>query len=124
MLTPYLIIDTIIAAMLLVIGSVVLLKNGKILLNRLFFFFSVFIAAWILTNYFSNNFAISIGAARIANHLVLFFSGLAVLYLLKFVIVITKNNFLLKKANLISVITYISCFLTLTPLVVVSIARQ
>lgn len=124
MLTPYLIIDTIIAAMLLIIGSVVLLKNGKILLNRLFFFFSVFIAAWILTNYFSNNFAISLGAARIANHLVLFFSGLAVLYLLKFVIVITKNDFLLKKASLISVITYVACFLTLTPLVVVSIARQ
>lgn len=124
MVTPFFIINAIIAASLVVVGGVVLLKNSRLVVNRLFFFVTLFSAAWILSNYFSNLQTLPLNVARIANHCTLFFSGLALLYILKFVINITGNHFFLRHATLFTWANYIIIFFTLTPLVVNSIAWQ
>ncbi len=120
----YLIADITISFLLLIIALLVILKNNKSRQNRTFFLFSLFIIAWILVNYFSNNFDISLGAARIANHLVLFFSGCAVFSLTLFIIGLTQRGWFYRNEKKLSILNYLAIIPTLTPLVVASIERQ
>jgi signal transduction histidine kinase len=124
MIDPYLVAVTLIATLLLLIGLAVVLKNRQLILHRTFFWVVTFSAIWIVSNYYSNNFTISLGAARIANHLVLFFAGMLLLFIVKFIAIISQNQFLLRHNRAISVGSYLASAITLTPLVVESISRQ
>jgi hypothetical protein len=81
MLNPYLVADIAIAVVLLLISLFVISKNSKAQINRVFFVAVIFMSAWIVSNYFSNDQQLSRTSALIANHLILFFSGLLIYYL-------------------------------------------
>lgn len=124
MLVLYLIIDSLFAIGLLGIGVLALLKSTKAELNNLFFFFALFMAFWVITNYFSNAPNISPELTRIFNHLVLFFPGLGIIYLLKFCLAISPKNFITKHQTKLTYFGYFGSVLALTPLVVAGISRQ
>ncbi|HSX16917.1 MAG TPA: ATP-binding protein [Patescibacteria group bacterium] len=109
---------------LIILGLLALLKNSRIFLNRIFFLFVISLAIWIMANFYSNDQALSLGQALIANHLTLFFPGFSLIFMLVFIGVLTKSR-LYKKWNKPSIVFFsIAYLVSLTPLVVSSIARQ
>jgi signal transduction histidine kinase len=93
----YLVLDIIIVIGFLLVGFVVIAKDSKAKLNRLFLGFVVTISAWLLANYFSNNFSIEYGLALVANHLTLFIPGVVMLFLLDFSLTFAGNKKLSRK---------------------------
>lgn len=122
MLTLSLVINCLIAVLVLVIGATVILKNGRSSLNRSFFYFCLFLSLWIVTNFFSNSDHLSIRSVRMFNHLVLFFSGLAVVAIYGFTSQLT--GFLKKRFRWAIFAGIFGSFLALTPLVVMGVERQ
>jgi len=125
MVSIYLILDAIAAFALLSIGWIVVIKNPRQPLNRVFFLFAAASAAWIMSNYFSNDQALNISTVKLANHLTLFFSSLAIMFLLKFVITIVPMPGRLQKiANWLFAIGIVSSALALTSLVMKNVIKQ
>lgn len=120
----YLIIGSVIGFLLVLIGSIVIIKNRHLKLHRVFFGVTVSSAAWIVANYLSNDQSLSISYLRATNHLVLFFAGLFIIFIVKFVAIITRSNFIAKYGKLLNTVSYVSILLTLTPLVVADISQQ
>lgn len=113
-----------ISVLLLAIALAVIINGYKSKERISFFFFALFVVAWIITNYFSNDFEISLSAARAANHLVLFFAGLAVLSLSQFIIQLVRPRFWYKHRWFVLLISLASIIPALTPSVVSSIAKE
>jgi len=113
-----------ISVLLIGIALIVIVKNYQSVINRIFFCFSIFVVAWIISNYFSNDFDISKQAALVANHFVLFFSGCAVIALTQFITRFTRSGWAFKNQNKIFWLSVIAVAPTLTGLVVKGIERQ
>lgn len=120
----YLVIDIFASVLLLVIGSLVLARDSKSKLNRVFYLFIIALSAWILSNYFSNSQNISYSWALIANHLVLCFSSLAIYFFLWFVMLIVPDTRLLKYKGSILFAGFTVSLLALTELVIAGIEKQ
>ncbi len=119
-----LVADALLAAALLVLGSLVLLKNSKLFLNRIFFLFVTSIAGWILSNYFSNDQSLTRGYALLANHLTLFLPALTMILMLVFVGGLTEDRFYKKYGRLYVGVLGAASFLSLTPLVIAGVHKQ
>lgn len=117
-------IDVVISAALAILGLLVLIRNNHIALHRIFFLFATSLACWIMANFFSNNQDLTLTQALIANHLTLFFPGLAMLFMLMFVGTLTKSQFYMMHRAAIVGLSLVAYTFTLTPLVVKSIERQ
>lgn len=120
----YLIIDLIVVVALSALAIAVLSKNNAIELNRIFALFVACINIWIIANYISNDLHNSPSIAVKANYLVFFFSYLASIFLLQFVVKLADDvsaRRLLKRA-------YIPLLLVglagASPLVVEGVAHQ
>jgi signal transduction histidine kinase len=124
MLNPYLVADIAIAVVLLLISLFVISKNSKAQINRVFFVAVIFMSAWIVSNYFSNDQQLSRTSALIANHLILFFSGLLIYYLAYFSALLCKTKYFIRNVWWVSVANYLVALLALTPLVIQDIVRQ
>lgn len=119
-----LVIDLFIVFGLLFLGTVVILKDSRALLNRLFLGFIIAISGWVIANYFSNSFEISYRAALIANHITLFLPGIALLFLLGFSLKITGRAAISLYWKLVLLVSFIVYVLALTPWFFDSISRQ
>jgi signal transduction histidine kinase len=117
-------VDLFLATLLVMIGAVVLARNGQSTINKLCFSTLLAFAGWIMVNYFSNNQYVDAGYALIANHLVLFMPGLALVLLLRLVVLFVNSGVLIRYINHISVVLYAIYFLSLTPLVLRGIVKQ
>ena len=124
MLDPYLVLDLVIVTALVLVGLVVILKDSRPALNRIFAGVTVTTSAWILSNYFSNSMSISRDAAEFANHLALFFPGTALILLLYFALIMTHRDPFTKMWGWIVSVLSLICVSALTPLVITSITRQ
>ena len=120
----YLIFIVIIALALSSIGFLIITKNAKSPAHRSFFLASVFLALWIVTNFLSNDQDISLGYARIANHLVLATSGLGATFLLRYIALIAPRSAAYRYKNHATVTGVASSLLSLTPLVVSDITKR
>ncbi len=122
----FLILSIFIVIGLISLAIVSLIKGGfNRRENRLFAWFSVFIALWIVSNFVSNNLAISVNIALFANHLVFLSSYLSLFIFSKFMLELTHKNS--KKTVSRSLVDLTLCFigfLSLTPLIVRSIYPQ
>jgi signal transduction histidine kinase len=118
-----LLFDLLIAFALISIGLLVALRDWRPTVNRLYFAMACFTACWIVSNYISNNTGISLGAAVLANKLVLLFPGLTLTSFLGFVIEFTaqRRKKDLQTLNSLLVAIFI---LALTPLVVQGVAKE
>lgn len=123
MLTPLLAVYIVIAVSLVILGMLVLLKNSKIATNRLFSYFVFSLALWLLANYFSNEFSLEYHQAVVANHLALFFSGLALISVFRFSALIAKNSYLTKRSYFF-ILAAIANISAVTPWAIESIERQ
>lgn len=92
MFNIYLVVDLIVVIALIVLALAVLLKNGSVVLNRIFALFVASVSIWILANYISNDTKNSARAATIADYFVFAFSYTAALSLLYFVIILAADN--------------------------------
>ena len=124
MLNAQLLVNILVSVLFVAMGAVVIMKNYYALLNRLFFTFTLFLSGWLVTNYYSNNFNISLASARVFNHLVLVFAGFMLLFLLWFVAELTHSPFFAKRKKVIVAVSSVSYLLALTPLVVNGITKQ
>jgi signal transduction histidine kinase len=118
-----LLLDIFIVLCFLVTGFVVLNRESKAALNRLFFAFLSTISLWVISNYFSNNFDIGYKAALVANHLTLFAPGIVLILLLSFSLTLSKRKLTNNWWMFITagVVLYTT---SLTPLMFDSIERQ
>ncbi len=123
MFSPLLIFYSLVAVSLFILGLVVFLKNSKIKLNQLFFAFTTAISLWLLSNYFSNDFTKPESYALVANHLALFFSGIGMVVLFRFTLVIAQNKYFLKH-RYIWYLGYLMISISLTPFAIESIEKQ
>lgn len=116
-------LDIFIALCFLITGFVVLSRDSRAALNRLFFAFVVTISAWVVANYFSNNFDIAYNEAVVANHLTLFAPGMVLIFLLCFSLILSKRKITAKWLAFVgpASVIYVT---SLTSLVFSSIERQ
>jgi signal transduction histidine kinase len=124
MVDGYFIANIIISILMLSLGGLVILKSSRDQLNRIFLWFCIVTSIWIVTNGISNNKSLSKDIILTANHLVLFFSTLALLLLASFTIYLTNNQPLLKWLKAIVGINLLIAFVTLTPLVIKDVVIQ
>lgn len=120
----FLLVDGTISALMILLGTVVLLDNPKPLTNRYFFALALSVGAWILTNHFSNDVTASIENALFFNHAVFFFALLSAVLLLAVVIEISgfKLSDFIKKINV--ALSPIVLAISFTPLVVADIRQE
>lgn len=123
MISWLLIFNSVIALTLFMIGLFVLVRNNKLLLNRLFFSFTTSIAAWITFNYLSNS-SIHGDALLWLNKLTLFAPGCAIVFLMMFAGVFAKNKLYSRRDTAVVTFFLLIYTLALSPLVVEDVARQ
>jgi signal transduction histidine kinase len=119
-----LLINILVALSILGIGGISVLNNPNRKINRTFFYATVGLAGWVMTNYFSNATNVSYETALVINKLVLAVSGIAVVYLVLFAIQVTNIKLLQHLKISIASLGVISSLLTLTSLGVKSIELQ
>lgn len=124
MFSTLFVVDAFIAVALGVLGLLVLRKNSQVFLNRLFFLFVTTIALWIMSNYYSNDLSLSLGAVLWANHFTLFFPGLSMAMLLMFAGVLTGRPFYRKYGGKIALLCTVVSFTAFTPWVIEGVHRQ
>ena len=120
----YFVLTVVVAFFLATIGIIAVLKNNKSNLNRSFFLFCTFTALWMITNYLSNDGTLPYDALLIANHLVLFFGGLALGYLAYYTSLLSVLKRSQKFGKSLLYINLAIGLLTLTPYVVEDIQTQ
>lgn len=109
---------------LIVLGLLALLKNSLLFLNRVFFLFVLFLACWIMANFYSNDLTLALNEALIANHLTLFFPGIALICIFIFIGTLSKNR-LYRRYKLWMSAAWTAVYATaLTSMVIKSIAHQ
>lgn len=124
MLDAYLIANISVSFLLLALGALVILKSSRVQLNRIFLLFCIFTSLWILSNYSSNRPNLSESSLILTNHLVLFFSALALLCLAQFTTFFTKNQIFIKLWKPIVLPQLVIAALTLTPLMISDVTVQ
>lgn len=124
MLDGYLIANIFISVLLMALGGLVIIKSNRGQLNRLFLAFCFFTSAWLISNNLSNSKNLHLSSILIANHLVLFFSTLAIFCLTYFTVYFTGSRFLKKWVHLAVLINFMVAFLTLTPLAIKDVSIQ
>lgn len=124
MVDVYFVLTVVVAFSLAAIGALTLLKNNRSSLNRSFFLFCLSTALWMVTNYLSNDGSLPHDTLLIANHLVLFFGGLAIGYLSYYTSLLSVSKKGQKIGKYLLFTNLFISALTLTPLVVSSIQTQ
>ena len=84
MVNGYIVISAILAFIFVILGSAVVYRNPRATTNKLFLFFSVSIALWLVTNYLGSTRSVPYDIAFIANRLVFAFGALSTVALLGF----------------------------------------
>ena len=120
----YFALTVVVAFFLATIGVIAVLKNNKSNLNRSFFLFCTFTALWMITNYLSNDGTLPYDALLIANHLVLFFGGLALGFLAYYTSLLSVSKRSQKFGKTLLYTNVAIGILTLTPYVVEDIQTQ
>jgi signal transduction histidine kinase len=123
-MSVFLLVNLALFIIFILIGSVVFIHDSISPLNKNFFGFSVFISIWLLSNYFSNDFGISYRLALGFNHVVLFSSGLALLFLANFTLSLTTKKKLAFPVGLSKLLSTPGLVVSLSPLVITSIVKQ
>jgi len=124
-MTPWLLIlNSVIALSLFVIGLFVLVRNNKLVVNRLFFGFTTAIATWITFNYLSNSPSIHGEALLWLNKLTLFAPGAAIVFLMMFAGTFVKSKFYSRHDNYIVFPFLLIYILTLSPWTIEKVVRQ
>lgn len=72
------------------LGILVLVRDARSAINRLFFFLSLFVAIWVIGNFFSNDQSLTYTMSLVLNHAALLFSGLSLLFILCFLASFTR----------------------------------
>ena len=85
-------VNILIVSCFLIAGAAALIRDSKAPLNRLFFLFLATMSTWIIANFFSNNFDISYDAAMVANHITLLASGMVLMLLICFSLILSKRR--------------------------------
>ena len=85
-------VNILIVSCFLIAGAAALIRDSKAPLNRLFFLFLATMSTWIIANFFSNNFYISYDAAIVANHITLLASGMVLMLLICFSLILSKRR--------------------------------
>lgn len=119
-----LLINILVALSILIIGSISFLNNPNRKINRTFFYATIGLAGWVMTNYFSNATNIGYASALLINKLVLAISGIAVVFLALFTIQATDIKLLRRLKIGIVALGVVSSLMTLTGLGVQSIELQ
>jgi len=119
MRNAYLVIDVVIAVGLLSLGVVSLLRQGyKNPINRLFAWFSVLVALWIVSNNFSNDIGLPSQVALWANYLVFSSSFGVLIVFMQFITKLASAHKLEYFAKRLAIPLWVMCLIGATPLVV------
>lgn len=123
--SPYAVIDGIIGLFLVSLAVIALIHGGyRLKDNRLFAFFSVLVAVWIVTNHISNNLANPPEMATFANYFVFSCSFGAMVAIMKFIISLSKDNYAAKLMKYLEPGLWIMMLLSATPLIVKGVEKQ
>ncbi len=117
MVNGYIISSTVFAIAFILLGLLTLSRNPKSKLNRLFLFFSINMAVWLVTNFLAGSATVPYAIALLSNKLVFFFSGASIFALLAFVKEITGRTYT-RPEKLLSITTPFLLLCCLTNLVV------
>ncbi|HEU4967231.1 MAG TPA: ATP-binding protein [Candidatus Saccharimonadales bacterium] len=124
MLTPILTLDILISLVLVGLGSVILIRNNRVLSHWAFLIFAFSSASWILSNYFSNDQHLHYGIVLIANRFTLLYPGLALASLMVFVSTLVPASIFIKYPRILLTANLAAFALTLTPWVVAAVHKQ
>ncbi|MCK9641561.1 MAG: hypothetical protein M0R39_16785, partial [Prolixibacteraceae bacterium] len=122
----YFVLNALATTVLLIIGSLVLIKSPKEKINRIFALFVLVLATWITSNYLSNLQSLSYSVALLLNHLVLMSASLSLYIFLWFVYVTAPpiTPILQRITRFILYFGLATSFFAVTPFVIKSISRQ
>lgn len=120
-ITLLFVLDVLIVSVLLVIGTLTLIKDSRSKLNASFFFLVLFTSFWIISNYLSNDITIATQSALLAKHLAFFFAGIAIIFVFLFVSLLIGKKLTNLTKSLIS-LGIAGSILGLTPFVVEGIS--
>ncbi len=118
MVNATLIITVLLSLCLFIFGLVVFVRNTKDPLNISFFGFALMVSLWLILNYISADPQVSYGLALSSNRLVLIAAGMALVFLLKFVVHLANWSGKIIWWRTIVLANITSWILSLTPLVV------
>lgn len=119
----YLLFDASVSLSLLIIAVTVYISRHRSRLNIYFALFALSVAAWIFSNFFSNDTS-NYSLALVANSVVLMTSLLALMFMLRFVVEVTQYVTTKKQSMLFYRIPFLGVLLSLTPHVVAGIEQQ
>lgn len=119
-----LILDSAIAFALFLIGVFILIRNNKLVLNKLFFAFTTSIALWIIVNFLSNEQSINGQQLLWLNKVTLFMPGCAMLFLMMFAGVFIKSTFYERFGKVLLAVFSFIYLLALTPWTIDSVSHQ
>lgn len=88
----YLLANTVVVALLITLSIAVGLRGMSQKINRTFVYFALSLSTWITANYVSNDTSLSPEAALIPNYVVFFSSYVAMVFLLRFIILVAGNR--------------------------------
>jgi signal transduction histidine kinase len=106
------------------ISLFVLLQNTRSRTNLWFFSFIITMVAWLLSNYYSNDMALSYGSALLINKAVFAFPALTIFSLAKFAISFTDIRVSRWRSRLLNAVGVFVAAVSLTPYVVQGIAAR
>jgi signal transduction histidine kinase len=110
-----------VALFVFILGSATLFRNLQSSLNRIFMFFCIFLAGWLVSNNLASSLDSTTAVALIANRLVFFFGGLSLVATLLFLKILLKQSIKLHDQMLLLTVTSIS-ILSLSNLVVINVS--
>ena len=110
MISGYILTSLSIAFCFIFLGLLIVSRNPKSTLNKLFLLFSLSISVWLVTNYIGGDPHVNHGQSLIANRLIFFFGGLAVLALLAFVKKLVARPLTNRPYWVINIIILLCCF--------------
>lgn len=118
-------INILIVSGLLLLAFVSLLRRGyKYYANRLFAVLSILVSLWIISNSLSNSIDLSYNIVLIANCIVMSSSFAVGILLMQFIVSLVKSKKLDEIVRILSILLWIICMLSFTPLVVADIESQ
>jgi signal transduction histidine kinase len=116
-LTVYFLIISITAFLLLVLASVVLIRNSKTELNKSFAVFTTSVAGWVFSNYFCDVESIPIEYVILANHITLLFACVSLIVLSHFLLAFVPSR-LSEARNKITTASILLALISLTSFVI------
>ncbi len=124
MLDPYLLIDVIVIVALAILALAALIKASSVKLNRIFAYFALSIAVWIIANYISNDVRLSPHIATAANYFVFSFGYAAGIFLLRFSVKLADDKKASRIFNMAQPLLFLLATIGATPLVVRGVHTQ